>query len=233
MVASAFSWARLTGWDRGCTGRSGTATQGAASPGILQVNGAATVAGNLSASFAGNASLPNVGDTLTIVSTAAPITGSFANVVSGARLNTADGKGSFLVTYGASTASPNAVTLSQFLLPGQSALPAVTLTTSVASARANEGLDGSFLLSLSAAQSADLIVNLQIKGTAVNGTDYTLLKTTKKIKAGKTSKPIKVLPTDESFYAGGKKTVKITVLPGTGYTISGTPTAKVKIFYDR
>ncbi len=213
----------------------GTATQGTQSPGILQINGAAMVAGNLSVSFASSASLPNTGDTLTILSAAAPITGSFANAANGARINTADGKGSFLVTYGAGSASPSAVILSQFLLPGVTPVttPIIALTASVASANANEGIDGSFLLSLSAAQSADIVVNLQIKGTAVNGTDYTLLKTTKKIKAGKTSKPINVIPVDESFYAGGKKTVKITVLPGIGYTVGDMTTAKAKIFYDR
>ena len=98
---------------------------------------------------------------------------------------------------------------------------------------AYEGVDGRFLLTLSAAQSSDIVVNLQVKGTAQNGTDYTLLKTTKKIKAGKMSKPINVIPVDESYYAGGKKTVKITLLPGTGYTVGGTATAKVKILYDR
>ena len=186
-------------------------------------------------SFANSATLPATTATLTILSATSPVIGSFANAANGARINTADGKGSFLVTYGAGSASPNAVTLSQFLLPGVSPIttPTVTLTTSVAIANANEGVDGSFLLTLSAAPSADIVVNLQIKGTAVNGTDYTLLKTTKKIKAGKISKPINVIPTDESYYAGGKKTVKITLLPGTGYTVGGTTTAKVKIFYDR
>ena len=213
----------------------GTATQGALSPGILQVNGVATVAGNLAVSLASSATLPATTDTLTVVAATAPIAGNFANAANGARINTADGKGSFLVTYGTGSASPNAVTLSQFLLPGVSPVTALTisLTASVASANANEGVDGSFLLTLSAAQSTDIFVNLQIKGTAINGADYTLLKTTKKIKAGKTSKPINVIPVDESFYAGGKKTVKITLLPGTGYTVGGTTTAKVKIFYDR
>ena len=44
-----------------------------------------------------------------------PITGSFANVSSGARLNTSDGLGSFLVSYGSGTTSPNTVVLSDFI----------------------------------------------------------------------------------------------------------------------
>ena len=214
----------------------GTATSGATSPGILQVNGAATVAGNLSVAFSSTATLPALSDTLTIVSATAPVTGSFANAASGARVNTADGKGSFLVTYGAGSSAPNAVTLSQFVATGSSVppnLPVLTLTPLQPNAYANQGTDGTLQLTLSSVQSEDIHVNIEIKGTGINGTDYILLKTSKKIKAGKTTKPITVIPVDESYYPGGKKTVKITILPGAGYTVGGATTAKVKIFYDR
>ncbi len=211
----------------------GTATSGATSPGVLQVNGTAAIAGNLALTFSSTATLPTETDTLTILSATSPITGSFANAANGTRVNTGDGKGSFLVSYGAGSSTPDAVTLSQFLLPGQAAVPVVSLSATMTSANANEGVDGVFLLTRTGDASQDIQVNFQIKGTAVNGTDYTLLKASKKIKAGHTSKPITVIPVDESYYAGGKKTVKITVLPGNGYTVGGTTTAKVKIFYDR
>ena len=44
-----------------------------------------------------------------------PIGGAFANVASGARLNTTDGKGSFQVDYGPGSAAPNKVVLSNYI----------------------------------------------------------------------------------------------------------------------
>ena len=83
-------------------------------------------------------------------------------------------------------------------------------------------------LTLSAAQTSDIVVTYTIKGSAVNGTDYVLLSGTKKIKAGKTTKPIKVIPQGD---LGGeaKKTVVLTLAPGTGYTVGTTGKVKVKI----
>ena len=211
----------------------GSATQGAQSPGILQVNGAASLAGNLAVAFGPGAALPAVGDTLTVIAAISPINGSFANAASGARLTTTDGKGSFLVNYGANSASPNAVTLSRFLLPGQTDLTSVSLVANMPTANANEGVDGTFLLTRTGDLSQDLYVTYTIKGSAANGADFLTLPTTKKIKAGKASKEIKITPVDQSYFAGGKKTVKLILLPESTYTVSGTPTAKVKIFYAR
>ncbi len=214
----------------------GTATSGATSPGILQVNGAATVAGNLSVALSSAATLPAYTDALTVLAASSPIAGSFANVVNGARVNTADGKGSFRVNYGAGSASPNAVTLDQFVATGATApanLPVITLGALQPNAYANQGIIGTLQLTRTGDQSQTIHVNIQIKGTAVDGTDYTLLNTSKKLNPGKTTKPIKIIPVDESYYAGGKKTVKVTLLPGDGYTVGSATTAKVKIFYDR
>ena len=57
-------------------------------------------------------------------------------------------------------------------------------------------------------QSQTIHVNLQIKGTAVDGTDYALLSASKKLNPGKMTKPIKIIPVDESYHPGGKKTVR-------------------------
>ena len=54
-------------------------------------------------------------DTFEVVTSDLPIQGSFSNVVSGARLATTDGLGSFLVSYGPGSSSPNTVTLSDFV----------------------------------------------------------------------------------------------------------------------
>ncbi len=96
----------------------GAASQGSASPGVLQVSGAVTLAGNLSVQFAPGASLPGANDTLAIVS-GASVGGSFSNVINGERLTTADGQGSFQVNYGpSSAASKTLVVLSNFVLSG-------------------------------------------------------------------------------------------------------------------
>ena len=94
-------------------------------------------------------------------------------------------------------------------------------------------MDDTFLLTHTGDLSQDLYVTYTIKGSAANGTDYLTLPTAKKIKAGKSTKQVKITPVDQSYFAGGKKTVKLTLLPESTYTVSGTPTAKVKIFYDR
>ncbi len=205
----------------------GTQSSGAGSPGVLQADSTATVGGTLTLSFAAGAALPANTDTLTIVSAGSPVQGSFGNVPSGARLATTDGKGSFRVSYGAAA---SAVILSDFLLPGQmDALPTATLSAVVPSVAADSGQEGEFMLTLSSAPSTDVVINFTIKGTAVNGTDYLLLKMTKKIKAGKTSKPIKITPLGEGAGPGGKRTVVLTLQPGEGYQVGTTGKVKVKI----
>ena len=92
----------------------GTAASGVLSPGVLQMSGVAHMAGLLELAFADAAALPGVSDTLTILS-AASVTGSFDNAPSGTRLTTKDGRGSFVVTYSASS-----IGLGRFLASGQS-----------------------------------------------------------------------------------------------------------------
>ena len=106
--------------------------------------------------------------------------------------------------------------------------PVVALTASTPEVTLGSGGAGVFTLTLSAAQASDVVVSYTIKGSAVNGTDYVLLSGTKKIKAGKTSKPIKIVPQGD---LGGavKKTVVLTLAPGAGYTVGTTGKVKVKI----
>ena len=106
--------------------------------------------------------------------------------------------------------------------------PVVTLTASTLDVTLGSGGTGVFTLTLSAAQTIDVVVNYTIKGSAVNGTDYVLLSGTKKIKAGKTSKPIKVIPQGD-LGGAAKKTVVLALAPGTGYTMGTTGKVKVKI----
>ena len=106
--------------------------------------------------------------------------------------------------------------------------PLVTLTASVPEAGGAKEQTGEFLLSIPAALSADLTVAYQVKGTGINGTDYAYLKGTVKIKAGETSKVIKVVP-QGNLGGSAQKTVKLVLAPGTGYAVSTTSKARVTI----
>jgi uncharacterized delta-60 repeat protein len=110
-----------------------------------------------------------------------------------------------------------------------SSTPAVTLTAGIPTVAAGSGQRGEFLLTLSAARDSDLIVNYTVKGTAINGTDYAPLKGALKIKAGKTSKVIKVIPQGD-LGGAAKKAVTLALTPGDGYTVGIPSKAKVKIF---
>ncbi len=72
--------------------------------GVLSVNGAVSLGGQLVVSFAnGFQSTVGVTNTFTLVSTTGGFSGAFANIASGSRLPTADGFGSFLVSYSGSS----------------------------------------------------------------------------------------------------------------------------------
>ena len=80
----------------------------------LDVHGSVTLGGDLILSFAsGFEVLVASGETFTLLTADNPITGTFADVANGGRLETADGLGSFIVNYGpGSPYGPNAVVLS-------------------------------------------------------------------------------------------------------------------------
>ncbi len=109
-----------------------------------------------------------------------------------------------------------------------SAPPVVTLVATAPVAVLGSGEVGEFTVSLSAAQTVDLHVSYTIKGSAINGTDYVMLTGTKKIKAGKTSKPIKIIP-EGNLDGASKKVVTLELAPGSGYTVGTAGKVKVKI----
>ncbi len=109
-------------------------------------------------------------------------------------------------------------------------VPTVTLTVGTALTNENSGSPATFILTLSAPQTADLKILYTIKGSAQNGTDYQALSGHAKIKAGNTTKTIKVTPIDRGIGGGGKVAVKLTLAAGTGYMIApGSAPLKVKI----
>ena len=107
-------------------------------------------------------------------------------------------------------------------------LPVVTLAATTPTVTLGSGEIGEFMVTLSAPQTEVLIVNYTLKGSGVNGEDYVFLKGTKKFNPGITSKPIKIEPLGD---LGGepKKSVKVTLAPGTGYTVGTTTFEKVLI----
>lgn len=106
-------------------------------------------------------------------------------------------------------------------------LPVATLTATT-NADAATGQTGVFTLALSIVSGADVTVAYTVKGSAVPGTDYQPLKGTVKVKAGKTTKAIKVIPRG-SLGGAAKKTVVLTLQPGAGYTVGTTGKVKLKI----
>ena len=93
---------------------------------------------------------------------------------------------------------------------------------------------GQFQLILSAAQTTDLGVTYQITGSGVAGVDYAALKGHAKIKAGATYKNINLRPIAIPAGAGTRtaKSVKLTLLPGNGYTVgTALTTVKIKIVH--
>ncbi len=107
-------------------------------------------------------------------------------------------------------------------------VPTVTLAATVPKVAVGSGGVAEFTLGLSAAQNTAVTVHYAIKGNAANGRDYVALTGTVKIKPGKTSKTIPIIPQGD---LGGmsKKKVDLVLEPGTGYTIGTTGKVKVTI----
>ena len=115
-----------------------------------------------------------------------------------------------------------------FTLTVAPALPEATLVALTPTVHLGNGEVGVFNLTLSAPADHDLVVQYAVGGTAVNGTDYTWLKGFKKLRAGRTSKLIKIFPHGD-LDGAARKGVKLTVNPGEGYTVGATTFKKVKI----
>lgn len=136
--------------------------------------------------------------------------------------------GTFAVGLGATNAGGTGTgTLTLTVAP---APPVVTLVATTPTVVAGSDDPGEFTVSLSAQQDHEVIVNLTIQGSAVNGSDYVLLKTTKKFKAGQTTRPIRVVPLGPGAGPGVKRVVTVLLAPGVGYTVGTTAKVKVKIF---
>ena len=83
-------------------------------------------------------------------------------------------------------------------------------------------------MTLSAPATATLKIAYKIKGSARPGVDYAALTGTVKIKAGKTSKAIDIIPQGD-LGGADKKTVLLILQPGIGYQVGTLTKVKVKI----
>ena len=203
----------------------GTATTGSTSPGVLQAGGTATLAGDLDVAFAAAATLPGIGDTLTILSATA-VSGSFANAPVGTRLTTTDGKGSFVVTY-----NPASVTLSRFLLPGQTdTVPTVTIT-SVGDTDAVEGGEpGKVLIRRDGDLTAPLVVYYKVQGDVTVGKDYRPVTGVATILPGAAVVKVKIKAVDDKVHEGSRVAkVKLKAAPGGTYVLGIPAVAKIHI----
>ena len=125
------------------------------------------------------------------------------------------------------TANGSVSTATDFTV-GAANVPTATLAATVPTTRVGSTTPGEFTISLSSAATTKLVVQYTVAGSAVNGTDDTLLTGTVKIKPGKTSKVIDVVGQGD-LGGAAKKTVKLTLATGDGYTVGTTTPTTVKI----
>lgn len=125
-------------------------------------------------------------------------------------------------------ARPGLVRLLADGAPGVVTTPAVSLTAQTAQVPADgSGGPATVAFTRSGDSSAALKINYSVRGSATAGVDYAALSGHKKMKAGEATAVLKVIPRGRG--RSGKKTVKLTILPGDGYTLGAGTTVKLKL----
>ena len=108
--------------------------------------------------------------------------------------------------------------------------PAVTPLVTTPAVFYDSGTIGRITLTLAAPLTTDLHVAYQLKGSAVNGTDYETLGGTATIRAGKVRKVISFRPLGDGRGAT-QRIARLFLLPGAGYSVPSTFPTKVKFLY--
>ena len=194
----------------------------AAQPGVPTITSAASVAGTLGQPFSYQITASNAPTSFAAAGLPDGLSINAAGSISGAPTQV----GQFSIMLSAANGAGTGTTV--LTLTVADALPVVSLVATTPTVTVGSGNAGKFTVSLSAAQDHNVTVAFTIKGTAINGTDYTLISGTRKIKAGKTSKFIKIIPQGD-LGGASRETVKIKLEPGTGYTVGTTGKVKVAI----
>lgn len=104
----------------------------------------------------------------------------------------------------------------------------VSVTATDPTASEAGGDTGTFTFSRSGDTTAQLIINIAMSGTAVNGTDYQTVGSTVTFPAGAASTTLVITPIDNSV-ANAAKTATVTILSGMGYAPGSPPSATVTI----
>lgn len=107
-------------------------------------------------------------------------------------------------------------------------LPSASLVSTQPTVTLGSGGAGAFTLSLSTPATVDQFVYYNVAGSARNGLDYVFLKGQAKIKAGNSSKTIRIIPLG-NLGGASKRTVKLSLTAGLGYEADGGKPAKVTI----
>ncbi len=138
--------------------------------------------------------------------------------------------GTFQVALAATNAAGTGTTTLTLTLAPALTLPTVTLTAATPLVTAGTGEDGAFMLTRSGTDlSAQLMINYTVRGSAINGSDYVELSGVRKMRAGKSSVKIKVVPIGDGAGTGVKRSVTLVLAPGNGYTVGTTGKVKVRI----
>ncbi len=108
-------------------------------------------------------------------------------------------------------------------------LPVISLIASIPSVTLGTGQLATFAVTRTGGDpTQEITVSYSVAGTATAGVDYLTLKGVKTFKANKTTVRINVTP-EGTLNGAPKKTVKITLQPGEGYTLGTATMARVKI----
>ncbi len=120
----------------------------------------------------------------------------------------------------------------QLILNMGSTLPVITVAaTDADAAETATGVTpnpGAFTLTRTGSTTSALTVNIQMSGTATNGTDYSNIATTATFAAGSATAVVNLNVIDDTLIEG-TETATLTVTSGTGYTIGTGNSATVNI----
>ena len=115
-------------------------------------------------------------------------------------------------------------------LHAQSAQPTVTAVATQATVDTLNDSPGQIVLTLSSPATENLKIAYTLKGSAVNGRDYTALPGKARIKPGKSTATIDITPVYFDVTSPQPaKVVKLIVKAGNGYEVGKPASAKVKI----
>ena len=117
----------------------------------------------------------------------------------------------------------------QTTLPPTNPPDELSISAQVPMAYAEAGSAGSFVVRRTGSVLGDITIQYEVSGKAVAGQDYVALRGTRTIAASKDHVTITVNPLRVAGGGGTIKGVRVTLLPGGGYSLGSEVKATVKI----